>query len=307
MSTKSDFMQQMVAIKNANESIALVRKYIKAENDEARSNLLKQMLPEVQVMVKFMSPAEAIERLTLASRLDNFRPRDLSFEMFAMREDLQYVGGPFSTYNQELSKMWRERIDDDEIRFVIREEIQNNLRPVAINYGEQVVRLMTKHEKLARAAQASLHSKHPEVLGLFLHTLANDMKFEYGLYDCKLKVSVVDSWKRIPKHLWNSVDSDAFALIDFNGKKSWIYINRKTIFADRDKKYKFNSIVAALLHEFGHFIDWYQPNSGALGSQKAVLDSGIYDEKQYEFNATEESSAMIEKIVYNKLNENQRA
>ena len=289
-----------------NKAVGKIRKYQETQNPAGRSALLKQMSPEIQVMIRFWSPQDAIEKLRMAAQKDQFRPRDLSIEMFAMRDDLEYVGGAFSTYNYEISKMWRKDTPADEIKFVIREEIQNNLRPVAYQYGEQIARLMNKHEKLAGTATNSLRHRNPSAIGIFLQTLANDMKFELGLHNYTLKIHVVDSWNHIPRRLWNSVDNDTFAIIDFDSRKTWIHINRRTIFADRDKKYKFNAIVATLAHEFGHFIDWVAPDMGALGAQKAVLDSGLYDEKDYYSNATEESSAMIEKIVYQKLNELQR-
>ena len=164
MITSIKSLQQQYTIKTANKIVKQIQKYTATNN----KNLIPKMEPEVQLMIKLWAPDVAIERIQTAANLDVFRPRDLSFEMFAISADLPYVGGDFSTFNPELSKMWKENIDDDEIRFVIREEIQNNLRPVAQQYANQLVHLIKKHSKICRAAQKNTYEKNPNILEMFL-------------------------------------------------------------------------------------------------------------------------------------------
>ena len=214
----------------------------------------------------------ANERAMRAVELDMYRPRNLAKEVFLASPDLEYVAGPFSTFDITLARMIHAHVPQRDINSYIIGHLKN-LSGIAAEYVYQIL-IAVKDLKLAdKLARLTVNTPTQIVQTLF-QTLAHKVQYQMSLGHHNLTIWVVNSWADVPgvfvpspehrdgtfglytQHLFDKTDGRTH---------NYILLHRGNIVTNKADLYR--GIMQTFAHEFSHFVDTVSPNRGALGAQ----------------------------------------
>lgn len=214
------------------------------------------------------------ERVALATKLEKFRPRNMPKEVFLGSPDLEYIDGPFSTFDGHLSRLVHSNASSTDIENYMSQNIPN-LGPVAVQYVKDVLDSINETPKHDMIRQW-IWDAPTGVLQAFFRLVAMNMiqRMEIGFKD--LVIRVIDSWAEVPPSMVPDPEDrettyGCYARGISHGKEiGLMLINRGNMMARVSPKIKDSLYVAMVMtfaHEFSHFVDDVAPNRGALGAQ----------------------------------------
>ncbi|MBD5388647.1 hypothetical protein HDR63_00110 [bacterium] len=221
----------------------------------------------------------AYDRATLAQKLDKYRPRNMPAEAFALSPDLEYVVGPFSTFDGRLAQMIRNGAPQQMIQDYIINALPN-LQTVAMQYATDTMAAADDMRPLCDMIRHNGAQMPKMMLTTFFQQMAQIMNQRMDISNPVPTVVVVDSWNELPPVFaaLPSSESDivlgrhATGLRNDGSPINVIIINRGNIVkhvGPRGDIYTWLMITFA--HEFSHYVDTVAPHRGALGAQATAL------------------------------------
>ena len=314
-------------IQNAFQTIGLINKYLAFPDSDALIKL-KHVNNEAYELIRQRDyPAkDLVENIKKAISLDRYRPKNMSITELAVSSDLNNIGGEFSTFDIDLSKMSKEPKNYSEIRERFKYGMVN-LALLSKQFAKDWVRRLNNHKYLVNKARNANDENAINAYDDLFKALAKDFCDEY---DCAVNVKVVDDWKKSeygPKKGENKTfgyqiilpaldvkcDSESEANkiykefmknpYDYPGSylKSIVRVNITNIRkAHPEKDDFFYFMIGCFVHEIHHGLDGLKPHENAVGSQYYFLDTKTHIDAadnldEYIKSATEISSYTIEK------------
>lgn len=252
-----------------------------------------------------------LEKRQRAQELRAFRPRNMTEGELMMSPDLEYIGGEFSTFDPELSRLMNVESALDSARDYMKKQLTGfgitPMNRISMEIACQVFDYVYENQKLAlRAIMADSYGNIKAWNDLFdavIDKLDADYKpREVGGF---IDVKVIDSWSDTGAKVSKNIKSCAKLCYCRDGDitdvvRYRLYINRQIVNAlhvkqSTDPMKMLIEMVKAFAHEYKHFLDLSMPNRGALGEQFVAAAAKMYsrdrvDYKKYRDNALEISA-----------------
>ena len=330
-------------INSALQTIELLKQYKSAKNQNEKDGIFKQMDNidgfANKLLIKF-STDELITKITKAISLDQYRPKNLPITLFAVNKDLNYVNGDFDTFDKELSQMFKNNENPENIRDKFQSGTKN-LCMLAKQFTADWIKRFKNHKDLLELARNSTTDTAQDAYRKLFNALVEDFSKEYN---CKIQLDVVRDWNELPdmfKAQKKGITSNAITTglhieclgyitnsnmseeeknkireeyeknlaknnLD-NYKISVIYINIEALRQlHPDQTDFFYHALADFVHEMHHALDYQNARQGALGSQIEHIDRTTYVDVSKNFNdnrasATERSSDKIAETLMKEL------
>jgi hypothetical protein len=323
-------------IKSALQTIDLLKQYKSAKTQTEKDGILKQM-DDIdgfanRLLTKF-SPDELITKITKAISLDQYRPKNLPITLFAVNKDLNYVNGEFDTFDKELSQMFKNNENPENIRDKFTAGTVNVYK-LAEQFSADWIRKLNNHKDLVDAARNAGEENIIDAYNKLFYALTKDFCKEH---DCHIDSRVITDWENsdikpnggyditdgFHNHAFsvaypqNISETEKKELVDNflkdpekhpNAyKSSFVRVNITNVKKHHpDKNDFFYSMISVLAHEIHHALDYQKPRKGALGPQIQYIDHATYvpahiDDKAYHESATEISSYKIDHELFNQL------
>ena len=323
-------------IKSALQTIELLKQYKSAKNQTEKDSILKQM-DDIdgfanRLLTKF-SPDELITKITKAISLDQYRPKNLPITLFAVNKDLNYVNGEFDTFDKELSQMFKNNENPENIRDKFKAGTVN-VYMLAKQFSADWIHRLNNHKGLVDAARNASEENIIDAYNKLFDALTKDFCKEH---DCHIDSRVITDWENSDVKPNGGYDiTDGFHKYAFSVaypsnisetekkklvdeflknpeehpnayKTSIVRVNITNVKKHHpDKNDFFYSMISVLAHEIHHALDYQKPRQGALGPQIQYIDRATYvpthiDDKAYHESATEISSHEIGHELFNQL------
>ena len=146
-----------IEIQNAQQTIELLKSYAAAKTQEEKDNLLQQIHSvnlgaHILLTQQNYEPIDLATKMEKAVQLDQYRPKNMSIVQLAISDDLEHIGGDFSTFDKKLSRM----IKNNEKPEVIRERFKggtHNVYLLAKQFSADWIRRLNKHKDLVDIAR----------------------------------------------------------------------------------------------------------------------------------------------------------
>ncbi len=328
--------QKNIEIENALQTIDLLKQYAVAKTE--RNELLKQMdvidgFANRLLTQKYITSNELIQKIEQAITLDKYRPKNMPITLFAINKGLNYINGDFSTFDSELSQMFKNKKNPNKIREQFKGGIAN-IQTLAKQFSADWIVRLNKHKKLADTARNTTPDKAVSTYNKLFKALTADFCKEYG---CNINSKVITDWATSdikPTTGWDYTNGYVIRLYRIKFSKTMseseikkqvaIFRKNPSKFPNARKKYAvrinitnirkrhpestdfFYKMISAFAHEMHHALDHEKPRAGALGPQIEFIDTKIYtpyekNKKAYFASATETSSYEIEHELIKQL------
>lgn len=298
---------------DVSQDLRILQKVKNAKNQKSSHKIAEQLPSALQKQLDVFSTNDIKSKIKMALSKNDFRPLNLPFYSFSFSQDLPYIQGQFSTFDEKLSSMVKRNVKAQKIRDYIKENI-DNLGEITEKYISDIDFILKKHYQLSKKAlnctDKDINNSYKKLLQVLVDDLCtiNGLKEHFDVY-------VIDDWKKAPSYVRipkgvNVYASTNFVYEGYNPKpKAELYFNQKLIYNDlaNDNKNFFNSIISIMAHEFGHLLDFYAPNKGVLGCQIQSVNADVARAPvlnkmdAYLSTPTEVSSLQIEKAVFEHL------
>ena len=249
-----------------------------------------------------------LEQRQRARELHAFRPGNMSDDELAQSSDLEYIGGEFSTFDIELSRLMNSVSDMGAARDYMKQQITGPGMAKLDNFAAQLA--FRVFECICQNQALTLRAIRADVIGdinawndLFQFVI-DRLDSDYNPRKCGgfIDVMVIDSWADVDTKEYvrpmtvsqlcvrpdpvveNAVHYD---LIINRQKVNDVNVNQSS-----DPAKLLIEMIKAFSHEYMHFLDYVMPNRGALGAQFAAAAKKIYasdrkDSKTYRDNPLE--------------------
>ncbi len=220
---------------------------------------------------------QGIDRIVLADQLDKYRPQNMPIDMFQQSPDLEYIGGPFSTFDVHLSQMLHDGVNTANIEDYIIEHMPN-FNNVVIQYVRDLLDISDQFSEICTHIRENIRHAPLKTLNKFFDTLTQEMNQRMGITDQKIITSVIDSWDMLPP-----APRDADQIL---GQCRCIRINQELVTlliihrgnlaaltSPQIQDSLYIAMIMTFMHEFSHYVDFAAPNRGTLGAQIASMDN----------------------------------
>lgn len=259
-----------------------------------------------------------LEKRERARQLRAFRPSNMTEGELMLSPDLEYVGGEFSTFDSELSRLMNIESNADAAREHMKKQLSGSgatpMNKISMEIACQVFDCVYENQKLAlRAVAADVNGDINAWNNLFETVIDKlDVIYKPRKIGRFLDVMVVDSWADIGLNIEENRTLCAKLLprpdnVIENAVHYDLVINRKIVNRILVKKSTdpikmLIEMVKSFSHEYKHFLDLSMPNRGALGEQFVAAAAKMYsgditDYNKYRDNALEISAFQTEKML----------
>ncbi len=231
-------------------------------------------------------------RLKWAQERDSFRPQNMTKSEFFTSPDLEYVWGPFSTFDPILSRMVQFNTMASMIESYAIRQI-NNIDAVSREYADAMAAILTENLIIHNKMQRYGLWAPSMVFTPYLQTIITELAHKLNISHIHMPhVIMIDSWDLVPAQLCPPAKKQPnthgiYINLSLFGEntpyKSIIIIHRKNIAQDANNNPQdfFFNLMNTLAHEFSHHVDHMIPNRGAAGSQKVAIGHSIHDIVEY--------------------------
>lgn len=254
---------------------------------------------DIRALTKKLTPAKRAE---IAQLKMGMKPGNMTVQQFADSDDLLFIRGEFSTFDQELSRLRRAAEANKDAMADLQKYAANAvdvelLKSNAAFYQENLLRILASDESLLNSYRNfdNLSSTQKQ---RFLFNLLNKHGSDLGVTD-NVNIEFVSSFPD------NTTGVARYTHI--NGKPT-IQISESTI-KQANGKTSMDKLMEAATHEFGHFVDDVS-TKGVIGSQ--LTDAGRFFPKKaddiqghllYRNSPKEQSSFVIGSTVGNRFSD----
>lgn len=223
-----------------------------------------------RLQVPYLGPKELeelLKKIKVAWTLCIYKPANMPLADFINSEDIPYITGPFSTFDERLSRLMKSQRFSD-VRDTFTQSI-NRYIDSAWDLAYEWQARIQQYPKLIQAAQQATPENEGSVYLDLFSTLTLDFSYAYGLYrfsnNNTLKPGVVCgvcTEEQLPngKGVALHHDTDKHSIII-------ICLQRLKEEAEKHNVSLFVEAIAALAHELTHALDRQAPNRSPLGAQ----------------------------------------
>ena len=329
---------QNIEIQHAKQTIELLKLYIAAKTHEEKDSLLSKIRsvnPEAYIVLtqKNYAPLDLVAKIDTAIQLDQYRPKNMSIIQLATSDDLDYIGGEFSTFDINLSQMIKNKESPESIRNRFKQGLQN-LYILSKQFGKYWIDELNKHEKLVKKAHKSNTKNTIDIYQELFNVLTDDFCKKHK---CKIETKIVTDWETsdvkpigdlkiinacsqrvytisissdVPEYKKEKILKEFYknpAVYPGAFPQTLIRVNITVIKNNHPEPNDFfHKMLAIFVHEIHHALDIEQPRHGAIGPQIEKIDKNTYvqyitNANAYAASATEISSYTIENEFFNRL------
>ena len=253
--------------------------------------------------------SKARQRLNLAAQNLEYKPGNQTLGDFIFSPDLESIGGEYSTWNSELSKLKKDVVTKQangedatqalaKLRSAASDAVDARLiEQNAVFYKENIARILASDEDLLKQFNNFENLSHGEK-ERFIRTFINRQGTNLGVSE-DVEISLISKFPDDPEKI-----GMCCGVNNVTGKRI-IYISEDNLIKAGKGSAK-NGLIAAPSHEYGHFVDGVDPNKGVLGSQVSDISKNFYGKTSnktlegwltYTSRPTEKSSFPIGYIV----------
>ncbi len=243
-------------------------------------------------------------RARMATARESFRPKNMTREEFLGSPDLEYINGPFSTFDPDYSRLIKKTFTNPHAIMAQAIFSMNATKDVAKEYLSELNKLNNKykhiHSMFMRMALIISSEKYTGYLRLLTHNLIHNMTISAPAPH----VFLIDSWDDVPSDITPPKTKRDTLMglcirMRYQMDKTATYIilvhrpNIAKIYV-KERIPLHVAILGTLAHEFSHYVDCADPNRGALGAQYAAHLAPQSKISEY-------SASIIDKIVIQTL------
>ena len=321
-----------LALESAKKSIDLLQQYVSAKTQQVRNDVLDKMLSNDRTVSMLLmwgyTPNDLIKLLNKAIALEEYRPKNLPILMFAIQKDLNYVHGPFCTFNAELNNAFKKGMYDK-----LPELFKDNAETLPVltqQFSNEWMLRINKYNNLVESAYNAALGTEIDAYTKLFNALNDDF---CETYNCEIDIEIVPSWAMaeykptykpeqvlaLHQPIWRIIypiccyGSRKEAITEQATKQSDGHPNTYKIssvliniglikqnFSQPDRF--FYAMMSNFIHEMHHALDYQCPEKTALGGQVEYIDRQTHDKTvAYAESPTERSSRQIEKAFVEKL------